>query len=447
MLISRLKTFVTASAALLSLMSIPRVQSEQIRVGLHFGDHAPSSVTISGQGCWEAERSQGHLAGAIRISSTGEELELSRSGTRLIRIGRWVKLNSSGTTPTLVLGGRSYRGLLKIEAQPAGGLAVINTLNLEDYLQGVVPNEMFAIPRAFAALEVQAVISRTLAMFIRSDQPRHHGEEFDVCATGHCQVYRGASSETANANEAIQRTRGQVLTYRGKAILAAYHANAGGQTASTDEVWPGSIRLKYLEPVSSPHDDFAYAFQYGDCYQWRETVKSEEIRGRVHSITGQDVGPVREVLVTQSGSGRIRDLRIIGGWHNAVIRSPRDIRIILGLMQEATGKPYDHDIRLVSVQKTQDDFIITGYGAGEGVGLSQHGAVGMARAGYTYTEILGHYYREVDLTQDYGSGSLMHLRTPDLGMKGQTQRAEKSGGGLGHRSFSPHTVIRPRAAP
>jgi stage II sporulation protein D len=329
-------------------------------------------------------------------------------------VGRWLNLAPAQPSSCVTLGATAYRGLLKLDVQPSGGIRVINIVDMESYLSGVITNEMFSLPGALDALEVQAVISRTLTMFIRTTQPRHPGAGFDVCNTGHCQVYRGASSETRCSNDAVQKTRGQVLTYQGKPILAAYIPNAGGRTAPTDEAWPGSLRITYLMPVSSPYDDCASTFEYGDCYQWREVVQPDQVSDRVRQVTGQRCGEVRDLVAVRSESGRIKELRVVGSARVVKITGPHDIRFVLGLLQKATGKPYDHDTRMVTIRKTPQGFSISGYGAGEGVGLSQHGAIGMASARFDYRQIMGHYYRGVSLTEDYGAGTSVALPPPDM---------------------------------
>jgi stage II sporulation protein D len=389
-------------------------RAQTVSVGLFFGAAAPHSVAFRGQGDWEAHGSHSRFSGAYTVTVEGRELAIAKQGERSARVGRWLNLAPAHASSSVTLGDTAYRGLLKLDAQPTGGIRVVNIVDMESYLQGVIPNEMFSIPRALQALEVQAVVSRTLAMFIESTQPRHPGAGFDVCNTGHCQVYRGASSETTCGNDAVQRTRGQVLTYQGKVILAAYIPNAGGHTAPTDEAWPGSLRVKYLTPVVSPYDDYAAAFQYGDCYQWKELVQPEQIRQRVQRVTGERPGEVRDLVAIRSESGRIRELRVAGSAKVVKVSGPRNIRFVLGLLQETTGKAYDHDTRLVSIHKMPQGFTISGYGAGEGVGLSQHGAVGMANARFSYREILGHYYRGVSLSENYGAGRSVALRPPDM---------------------------------
>lgn len=420
----RLAAVLMILVAAIAAAPVALAAPQAVTVGLYFGDNAPKSVTLGGAGDWKARKDHGHYTGVYRVRVSGGEIEIVKPGDGSGKIGRWVDLTPAAKNSGLALDGRTYRGLIKIEAQPDGGLKVTNKLEMEDYLQGVIPNEMFSIPGALDALKVQAVISRTLAMFIKTTQPRHEGQGFDVCATGHCQFYRGLTSETNTGNEAVKRTRGEILTYQGKAILAAYHANAGGYTAPTDEAWPGSLRVRYLTPVRSPYDDFASQLNYSDCFQWRETIRPEQIRERVRSLTGKDPGEVRDIIVARSDSDRVKELRVIGSLREVGVTGPQRIRTALGLVGEATGKSYDHDLRLVTIERNGDRFSITGYGAGEGVGLSQHGAIGMARAGFTYPEILGHYYRGVSLSENYGAGDSTYLRAPDLRVRAQSPKAK-----------------------
>ena len=410
----RIEALLAFTLAICIASAAPAARAETVGVGLIFGAGAPSNVTFSGRGNWEAHHSRSRFDGAYTVRVEGRELAVARRGERPARVGRWLILAPAQPNSCVTLGDTAYRGVLKLDVQPAGGIRVIDVVDMESYLAGVVTNEMFSIPRALEALEVQAVISRTLAMFIKTTQPRHPGAGFDVCNAGHCQVYRGASSETGCGNDAVQKTRGQVLTYQGKAILAAYIPNAGGHTAPTDEAWPGSLRVKYLAPVSSPYDDCAATFEYGDCYQWKELAQPDQIRDRVRRVTGERCGDVRDLVAIRSESGRIKELRVVGSSRVVKITGPRDVRFVLGLLQEVTGKPYDHDTRMVSIRKTPQGFAISGYGAGEGVGLSQHGAVGMASARFDYRQILGHYYRGVSLAENYGAGKSVALTAPDM---------------------------------
>jgi len=374
---------------------------ELVRVGLRYGSGAPNAVVVSGSGKGRGERSRGSFEGEMTVAAQGREIVVEHKGRRA-KVGRWAELWPVGKDPWLKLDGAAYRGKLRFEV--AGGrLKVIDIVGIEDYVRGVVPNEMFADAEAF---KVQAVISRTLAVYVRDIERKHARDGFDICATGHCQVYRGVDSERTLADEGVAGTRGEVLTYRGRAIFSAYHANAGGLTQTVDEAWPGSIArdFPYLCSVESPYDGQANDLPgYAWCYRWRREVRPEEIRKLVGG-SERRLGTVRDVVVTRrTSTGRVRELEVVGTRGRTTLKSPGKVRSVLGIPSA-----------LFEVEREGGCFVLHGRGRGHGVGLSQHGALGMAKAGHGYEEILGHFYRGVVLTEDYGRGTSRTLRPPEL---------------------------------
>jgi len=144
----------------------------------------------------------------------------------------------------VTLDGQPYRGVL--EVRPGAGLTVVNVVNLEDYLRGVVPNEMS--PKAFPrieALKAQAVAARTYALKSRG---KYQAKGFDLCATPTCQVYRGKASEQPETDRAVAETRGEIVTYHGKPINALYTSTCGGHTENAANVFEGKAP-PYLQGV------------------------------------------------------------------------------------------------------------------------------------------------------------------------------------------------------
>jgi stage II sporulation protein D len=373
-----------------------------IRVGLRYGDGAPTALTISGRGEGKASRSHGGFEGEVRVTVEGRDIVLEHKGRR-VPVGDSVEFWASGDDPWIELEGSAYRSKLRLELQRNRRLRVINILDVEDYVRGVVPNEMFSHPEAF---KVQAVISRTLAFYVRDIEKKHRKDGFDICSTGHCQVYRGVDSERPLADAAVAATRGQVLTYRGRPIFSAYHANSGGLTQTVDEAWPGSIRrnFPYLAGVESPYDSQALGLPgYAWCYQWDRVVTPGEIGERLRR-RGHDVGEVRDLTIRRrTSTGRVQELGVVGSRGDARLQRPSEVRAVL-----------DTPSAFMEIERDARGFVITGRGRGHGVGLSQHGALGMAKAGYSYEDILAHFYRGVALTHDCGRGDSRDLNPPDL---------------------------------
>ncbi len=143
--------------------------------------------------------------------------------------------------------GREYRGVLEVRADEAGTLTVINVVGLEDYLRGVVPNELS--PELYPEIEAhkaQAVAARTYALRHLGD---FAGQGYDLCATAACQVYRGRSSEQAFSDQAIAETRGQIAVYGGRPIAAFYTSTCGGHTEDGRNIFPGEP-APYLKGVA-----------------------------------------------------------------------------------------------------------------------------------------------------------------------------------------------------
>jgi stage II sporulation protein D len=322
-----------------------------------------------------------------------------------------VELSSPQEGRPLQLDGLAYRGEIRIDLQPGSRLRVVNTVEVESYLRGVVPNEMFADDEAY---RVQAIIARTYALYVRDLEKKHHPDGFDICTTGHCQVYRGLDSETPRSNEAVAATRGLVLTRQGSVIFSAYHSNAGGRTVEVDEAWPGSIResFRYLPQVESPYDEEARRLPgYEWCWEWRRTVTPAALAIRL-GAKGKALGEVRDLLVLRRNrAGRVAALGVIGARGNLEIVGPPQIRVAL----DAPSARFE-------ISRSADGFQLHGWGYGDGVGLSQHGALGMARAGYAYESILAHYYRGVEITEEYGAGPARPLRVEGLRPRQTTAR-------------------------
>ncbi len=216
-----LSTPVFAAAAAVPPPSIrvgvlPEVESISIGVG--------SAVVVQGRVRGDEAvrvrslpRATFHPAGSgrLRLVETGDELELAT-------------VSSAVPADFLQANATSYRGVLEVRPAVKERLTVVNVVNVEDYLRGVVPNELS--PQAFPqieALKAQAVAARTYAL---SHLGEYSAKGYDVCATASCQVYRGQSSEHPLTDRAVEETRGIVATWRGRPIHAYYTSTCGGHT-------------------------------------------------------------------------------------------------------------------------------------------------------------------------------------------------------------------------
>lgn len=271
----------------------------------------------------------------------------------------------------LQVAGKRYRGAIRVSAVD-GEVEVVNVLDLEAYLRGVVPSEM-AASWPLEALKAQAVAARSYTLVSLDPAAR-----YDLCATTDCQVYRGVEAEHPRTDEAIRATAGVVVTYAGQAAKTYYHSDSGGTVASSSEVWGTSIPyLVALQDVqsSTPHR------------AWTARLDSRVVSASLAGA-GVGVGTVSRMRVLDvSESGRVAALEVVGAAGTRVLR---------GLQLRTLARGWG----LKSMRfRMQGDLVVRGDGWGHGVGMSQYGARAMAQAGYDYGRILGYYYPTTALTR------------------------------------------------
>lgn len=292
-------------------------------------------------------------------------------------------------TPSVVVDGKARRGSAHFAApgphevdgrlvhgtveliRNSGGLRIVNELALEDYVAGTLLGE---VSEGFGdvVLRAQAIAIRTYALHRRA-HPR--SPDYDVEASTAAQVYLGVDGETPAALEAARATRGQILTFDGEPILAAFHSAAGGRTATAAEVWGRDV--PYLVSVGVPGEEDS-----PDTY-WRAPVSSEEL-GSALAAAGKDVGRVRDVRVARrTPSGRSAELRVQG--------SDGDVEVSGEMLRRLLG-PTRLRSTLFEVRRTADGFVFVGSGNGHGVGMSQWGARALARRGSNHQQILARFY-------------------------------------------------------
>lgn len=180
--------------------------------------------------------------------------------------------------------GRAYHGLLLVR-RAGGRLSVVNSVDLEDYVRGVVAGEM---PHnwSLAALEAQAVATRTYAL-----ATLHATKHFDLFSDTRSQVYGGIAYETPQTNFAIQRTAGKILTWHGLPASTFFFSTSGGRTADVREVWPKLGDLPYLRSVSDPYDSAS------PHHSWQVVLPAAKLpAGPVRLVRAAD-GRVTEVVI------------------------------------------------------------------------------------------------------------------------------------------------------
>ena len=322
---------------------------------------------------------------------------------------------------------RPYRGHVRVDLS-GGQLLVVNELRLVDYLASVVGSE---VPWSWEleALKAQAVAARNYAL--RQIDP---SAAYDICDSQNCQAYGGVATEYPSTIQAVRDTAGVVAMYEGDLITAYYSANMGDHTTSAAEVWGRDI--PYLRGVPSPSDAEALSTAWGaEGYRWTRTIPLPRL-ANLPTTDGGVLGELADVRVLRTAqSGQPVELELRGD--RGALRLAGDaIRTTLGLPSafaefetapaerlvllnptprriatlQADGYRLEQrrrslafaeapaDVRLIRGSLAVAEFrlpprlLVNGRGFGHGVGMSQWGAQGLARAGHTFDEILTHYY-------------------------------------------------------
>ena len=353
---------------------------------------------------------------------------------------------------------QSFTGKLKFIVEN-GKLTAVNILSVEDYLLSVISSEMSATSSA-ELLKAHAVISRswllaqmdktarlkagaekyTTSFMTEKELTKWYDREdhsnFDVCADDHCQRYQGITrASTPEVEQAINETYGLVLMYGGAVCDARFYKCCGGITELFENVW---------EPVSHPYlqmvidNDRApagfetdltleenavrwikgnppafcntndrevlsqvlnnYDQETTDFYRWKVIYTQQELSDLVKSRTGIDFGTITDLEpLTRGVSGRIIRLKIKGDKKELIIGKELEIR-------KSLSKSHLYSSAFC-VEKSVDTagvkFILHGAGWGHGAGLCQIGAAVMGAKGYSYEQILIHYFKNANLKKIY----------------------------------------------
>lgn len=335
------------------------------------------SVTIKMSGAYEIsnplthqliEKDLGFGPAAVTKGTAGLKL-----GDRELAVQR-IRFNCVRDVGVVVGGKeRRYRGVVDVLLLADGKLLVVNQLEVEDYIKGVLYHEV-SNRWPMEALKVQAVAARSYAF---TQMQANVKKDFDVTNDIYSQVYGGRTSERYRTNLAVDATNGQVLMFQGKVLPAYFHATCGGHTEDAVELWPKQslaplkgVRCIYCR--ESPH------------YFWKRNVRLKDIQDKLVA-KGYDIGLIEDISVTKrNNSDRILSLLITDRTGKQMTISGKDFREIVGPNLVRSNNYF------IVMQGYYCDFI--GKGWGHGVGMCQWGAQGMSEQGFTYDKILQFYY-------------------------------------------------------
>ena len=280
------------------------------------------------------------------------------------------------TDSAIFINGRSFRGEVDIIRQKNQTLLVVNHINVEDYLRGVLYHEVSHWWPS-AVLEAQAIAARTFALY---QVKMNKGKDYDLETNAFSQVYGGATSEKFRTNEAVYKTLGRILVYKNAILPAYYHATCAGHTEDASILWKTD-----LTPLKGVVCGFCKISPH---FYWKKIMPVSDIENALSIKNIQAI-----VSKEWDNSGRIVTLSI-KTQDGQTDYTAKDFRQKLG------GNVIKSTIFKIEIKPDKKNNLIAyfeGAGWGHGVGMCQWGALGMALHGWTAEKILTYYYPGADI--------------------------------------------------
>lgn len=266
---------------------------------------------------------------------------------------------------------RTYEGNLVISAYDARNLRIINDVDFETYLAGVVQSEIYG--QQSDIFRIQATISRTWAL---RNMGKHKTDGFNFCDYVHCQAYQNRCVRPDIMLGTMQSSGETIVDADGKLIDTPFHSNSGGETANSEDVWRSA--LPYLRSVQ---DTFSFRMRQSN---WTKVIPKDKwlnYFAKTHKLNTQDPD-VRNTLLTFEQQHR--KAKILG----------------VPLTRVRTDFKLKSTFFTVTTDEKSGDVVLKGHGYGHGVGLSQEGTIRMVSLGISYDSIIRHYYTGASIHHD-----------------------------------------------
>ena len=405
-----------------------------VRVGAYTSkEEALSAQTALGLSNATVVGTSGYAVTVV-VTKTGKPI-FQFDGGQGYSLGIQPGLDDSVKTVTWFKGYRYYGGFQY--RRSGGNITVINIVDLEDYIKGVLPYEMNNT-WPLEALKAQAVCARTYAATISSS---HASSVFDVCNNTHCQMYQGLNLANDRTDQAVEETAGEYVRYQGKPAVTYYSASDGGATEDVRNIWDSTANLPHLKGVIDPYEaDLADSISQ---YNWTVTVSKSEIASKLQS-KGYNCGAIVDAYVAElSETGNPKTVTFVDANGKKWSFGPETLRIWFslrsnrftvgggsvgntyyvngtsdtlssvsgayavggdGTVTAISGTPYvatSSGTGLLGSSTTTSSgtsVTFTGSGYGHNVGMSQQGARAMALRGMDYIDILTFYFTDITVS-------------------------------------------------
>lgn len=402
--------------------------SSEVRIGLSYGKNAVSEFTLSApSGIMVGDI--GKMKGTVTFEkNSSNKLDITSSTkTKTCRVDdEGILIEPVDEDEFISYNGKEYRGTFVIYRFSDSDITVVNVVDLEEYLYGVVPREL-STGHPIEALKAQAVAARTYAC---QTMNKYEKWNFDMTNSTADQAYSGKSVEKEDTNRAVDETAGEIITYDGKPIIAYYFSTSAGMTENSENVWVHEY--PYLVAVEDKYqaDNVSYA-------NWSVRFTTKEVE-EILLGRSQKIGKLLSVdILKKSPSNAVLELEFVGSKDSYKV-TKENARLIFGVRSQFYDITTDNSVTVmneeeekntaqlsalsimtekgaVSVKESEvfvkgwkeekeyplqaSEYILNGKGWGHGVGMSQNGALGMAREGFDYDEILKWYYTDVEIEE------------------------------------------------
>lgn len=356
------------------------------------------------------------------IDSTTGQVILMLNSEEKVKVA---PLEVQGKVSLIQYKGKKYRGSFTMQSLAESDITLVNELPFDQYLYSVVPSEMPASWHS-EALKAQAVAARNYAL---ATMGSYSAYGFDLFNTEQSQAYNGFDQEKPSTTEAVNATKGKILTYNGKLIAAYFHSSSGGHTEDSENIW--GTRTDYIRGVDdtyglgSPYDNWTLSMD-------KAAIKEKLVNSKI------DLGEILDIrILAVSKYGRVTKLEAKGTKETRVFEKEK-IRSIIGTRSlksiwyklktdadiflkgsllgtsesgrtsnmyvvSSAGKTKvsspENKVSIKGISSTKayniipNTYTFDGKGYGHGLGMSQYGAKGMAEAGNNYQKILEYYYQ------------------------------------------------------
>lgn len=403
---------------------------ETVKIGLFYSSTAKSQITLSSEQSFEVGyMDSNNFISQYTFTEPNLTLAYGTSGQVIVNgVGTNVTNSSFALKPVngiVSVNGSNYRGGIEIIPDSNGTFTVVNFVNINDYIAGVVGKEM-SPSWHIEALKSQAVCARSYTI---TTWRKHSSNGFNLCSTQHCQAYLGMSGERESTIRAASETRDQVVMYGQSVAETLYSSSSGGASAYSKNVWGSDV--PYLTAVKDPYE----AYVDNPKAHWEVNLSKSDIKNSL-AKSSVDIGEITDMKVTGADEyGRTYEVTIYGTSDKYVLKNDRT-RTFFGLNSqmysiipqggEAVAQPLSvlsgtgqstTDLFTLKGSKASgtmsdgfyikssgttrhyvlqsanpDSWLLSGSGWGHGLGMSQYGAKGMAEQGFGYKDILMFYF-------------------------------------------------------